>query len=74
MGDHQFWSLSEALSEPPGAFTLSFNFVSNEPRFADNARWLRPMCGVYIGVGQDPEGQAGIRQACRRQGMGRPVR
>jgi len=53
IGDQQFWSLSEALSEPPGAFTLSDNFVSNEPRFADNARWLRPMGGVYIGVGPE---------------------
>jgi hypothetical protein len=51
--DQQFWDLSEALSEPPGAFTLSDNFVSNEPHFADNARGLRPTGGVYIGVGPE---------------------
>lgn len=42
-----------ALSEPPGTFTLSDNFVSNEPRVAENARWLRPAGGVYVGVGPE---------------------
>ena len=43
----------ESLSEPAGTFSLSDNFVSNEPRFAENVRWLRPMGGVYIGVGPE---------------------
>lgn len=51
--DRQFWELITALSEPPGTFTLSDNFVSNEPRVAENARWLRPSRGVYIGVGPE---------------------
>jgi hypothetical protein len=51
--DQEFWSLSEALSEPPGRFTLSDNFVSNEPRMVENVRWLRPVGGVYIGVGPE---------------------
>jgi hypothetical protein len=51
--DRQFWDLMAALSEPPGAFTLSDNFVSNEPRVAENARWLRPAGGVYVGVGPE---------------------
>ena len=42
-----------ALSEPPGTFTLSDNFVSNEPRLAENARWLRAAGGVYVGVGPE---------------------
>jgi hypothetical protein len=41
------------LSEPPGTFTLSDNLVSNEPRVAENARWLRPAGGVYVGVGPE---------------------
>jgi hypothetical protein len=45
--------LITALSEPPGTFTLSDNFVSNEPRVAENARWLRPAGGVYVGVGPE---------------------
>jgi hypothetical protein len=51
--DRQFWDLIASLSEPPGAFTLSDNFVSNEPRVAENARWLRPTGGMYIGVGPE---------------------
>ena len=43
----------EALSEPAGTFDLSENFVSNEPHVAENVRWLRPMGGVYIGVGPE---------------------
>jgi hypothetical protein len=53
MSDQEFWSLSEALSEPAGIFSLSDNLVSNEPRVAENARWLRPTGGVYIGVGPE---------------------
>ena len=53
LGDREFWSLIESLSEPPGAFPLSDNIVSNEPRFADSVRWLRPLGGVYIGVGPE---------------------
>jgi hypothetical protein len=51
--DAQFWSLSEALSEPPGSFPLSENFVSNEPRVSENARWIPTSGGVYIGVGPE---------------------
>ncbi len=43
----------EDLSEPAGTFNLSENFVSNEPHVAENARWLRPRGGVYIGVGPE---------------------
>jgi hypothetical protein len=32
LSDRDFWGLIETLSEPAGAFTLSENFVSNEPR------------------------------------------
>ncbi len=53
ISDREFWSLSEALSEPAGTFSVSENLVSNEPRFAENARWLRPAGGVYIGVGPE---------------------
>jgi hypothetical protein len=45
--------LITTLSEPPGTFTLSENFVSNEPRVGENARWLRPAGGVYVGVGPE---------------------
>ena len=51
--DNEFWSLIESLSEPAGTFSLSDNFVSNEPRFAENVSWLRPTGGVYIGVGPE---------------------
>jgi hypothetical protein len=53
MSDAEFWSLSEALSEPAGAFTISDNLVSNEPRFAENARWVQSRGGVYVGVGPE---------------------
>jgi hypothetical protein len=53
LSDQEFWRLSEALSEPGGAFTLSENFVSNEPFFAERIRWLRPTGGVYLGVGPE---------------------
>ncbi len=53
MSDREFWNLSEALSEPAGTFSLSDNLVSNEPRLAENARWLRPTGGAYIGVGPE---------------------
>ena len=32
---------------------MSDNFVSNEPKVAENARWLRPAGGVYVGVGPE---------------------
>jgi hypothetical protein len=51
--DRQLWELITALSEPAGTFTLSDNFVSNEPRVAENVRWLRPAGGVYVGVGPE---------------------
>jgi hypothetical protein len=53
ISDREFWGLIEELSEPAGTFTLSDNFVSNEPHFAENTRWLRPTGGVYIGVGPE---------------------
>lgn len=53
LSDQEFWTLIETLSEPAGAFTLSDNVVSNEPHFAETARWLRPGGGVYIGVGPE---------------------
>ena len=51
--DRDFWGLIETLSEPAGAFTLSENFVSNEPHFADTVRRLRASGGAYIGVGPE---------------------
>ena len=53
IADREDWNLVETMSEPPGSFTVSDNFVSNEPRVAENARWLRPAGGVYIGVGPE---------------------
>src|SRR4029077_7987952 len=53
IGDRDYWNLVETISEPPGSFTVSDNFVSNEPRVAENVRWLRPSGGVYIGVGPE---------------------
>jgi hypothetical protein len=53
LSDQEFWRLIEQLSEPAGSFTLSDNVVSNEPRFPETARWLRPRGGVYIGVGPE---------------------
>jgi hypothetical protein len=53
LGDREFWQLIDTYSEPPGVFRLSDNVVSNESRFADSIRWLRPAGGVYIGVGPE---------------------
>jgi hypothetical protein len=53
IGDQEFWRLIDTLSEPAGEFTLSDNVVSNEPHFAETARWLRPGGGVYVGVGPE---------------------
>ena len=53
LSDRDFWGLIETLSEPAGAFTLSENFVSNEPHFADTVRRLRASGGAYIGVGPE---------------------
>jgi hypothetical protein len=53
LGDREFWGMIEAFSEPAGAFPLSENLVSNEPRYADSVRWLRPAGGVFIGVGPE---------------------
>ena len=53
LSNQEFWALIQRLSEPPGTFSLSENFVSNEPYFAENVRWLRPAGGVYIGVGPE---------------------
>jgi hypothetical protein len=49
----EFRDLIDTISEPAGTFSLSDNFVSNERRLAENARWLRPAGGVYIGVGPE---------------------
>ena len=53
LSDRDFWGLIESISEPAGAFTLSENFVSNEPHFADTVRRLRASGGAYIGVGPE---------------------
>jgi hypothetical protein len=53
LSDQEFWELIEQLSEPAGTFTVSENFVSNEPHVAANAGRLRPSAGVYIGVGPE---------------------
>jgi hypothetical protein len=53
MSDQEFWRLIDALSEPAGTFSISDNFVSNEPHVAENVRHLRPSGGVYIGVGPE---------------------
>jgi hypothetical protein len=51
--DEAFWQLTMDLSEPGGDFTHSENLVSNETRFADLIRLLRPASDVYIGVGPE---------------------
>lgn len=51
--DADFWALLQSLSEPPRAFALSENLVSNERDVADIARSLTPQGGVYIGVGPE---------------------
>lgn len=48
-----FWALTTTLSEPPGVFAHSENLVSNESRYAHTIGGLRPMGGVYIGVGPE---------------------
>jgi hypothetical protein len=53
LNDQQFWRLFETFSEPGRSVGLSDNFVSNEPRVAENARWLASSGGVYIGVGPE---------------------
>ncbi len=65
LSDQDFWRLIEALSEPAGAFTLSDNLVSNEPRFAETVRLLRPTGGAYVGVGPEQNFSyiAGLRPA-----------
>jgi hypothetical protein len=65
LSDQEFWSLSESLSEPAGAFTLSDNLLSNEPHLAENVRRLPRGGGVYIGVGPEQNFSyiAGMRPA-----------
>ena len=53
LSDREFWSLSEALSEPAGTFSLSDNLLSNEPHVAENVRRLPRAGGVYVGVGPE---------------------
>ena len=53
LSDREWWGLIETLSEAPGAFELSDNFVSNEPDPAERARWLVGSGGAYIGVGPE---------------------
>ena len=53
MSDADFVALMDSVSEPAGAFAISDNLVSNEPRFAENARWIQPRGGVYVGVGPE---------------------
>src|SRR5215204_1801101 len=51
--NQEFWRLFETFSEPGRSVGMSENYVSNEPRVAENARWLRPSGGVYLGVGPE---------------------
>ena len=54
LSDRDFWTLVEDLSEAPGAFALSDNLVSNEPRLSDRVRALHYAGrGAYIGVGPE---------------------
>ena len=65
ISDQEFSQLIEILSEAGGTFTISENFVSNEPHFAENIRRLGPTGGVYIGVGPEQNFSyiAGLRPA-----------
>src|SRR6476646_6494110 len=51
--DADFRGLMDSLSEPAGRFDISDNLVSNEPRVAENARWISASGGAYIGVGPE---------------------
>jgi hypothetical protein len=53
LADDEFWTLIEGLSEPAGDFARPDNLVSNETHFAEMVRLLRPLGGVYIGVGPE---------------------
>jgi hypothetical protein len=53
LSDADFSALIDSLSEPAGRFDISDNLVSNEPRVAENARWIRASGGAYIGVGPE---------------------
>ena len=53
LSDTEFRTLMESLSEAPGTFDISDNLVSNEPRLAENARWISASGGAYIGVGPE---------------------
>ena len=53
LSDPEFQALMESLSEPAGRFDISDNLVSNEPRVAENARWISASGGAYIGVGPE---------------------
>jgi hypothetical protein len=51
--DDEFWALTTSLSEAPGEFPHSDNFVSNESAFVQTMHTLGPMGGAYIGVGPE---------------------
>jgi hypothetical protein len=53
LSNEEFWRLFTSLSEPGRSVGMSENFVSNEPRVAENARFLRSGGGVFIGVGPE---------------------
>ena len=53
ISNEEFLRLVTTLSESPGRFEQSDNLVSNEAQFAHTIRLLRPMKGVYIGVGPE---------------------
>jgi len=53
LSNEEFWRLYTTFSEPGRGVGLSENLVSNEPRVAENARFLRSTGGVYIGVGPE---------------------
>jgi hypothetical protein len=53
LSDLEFWNLMADLSEPAGDFPHSDNLVSNEIQYVQTMQSLRPMGGVYIGVGPE---------------------
>ena len=53
LSNEEFWRLFTTFSETGRSVGASENLVSNEPRVAENARFLRSAGGVYIGVGPE---------------------
>ncbi len=53
LDDQAFWTLGDALSEPPRRFDQPDNLVSNETLYAEFVRLIRQRGGAYIGVGPE---------------------